>query len=103
MTKTSGARRMIPLMDKSADKHVHLSNFDRFVQDEGTAVTPPWLERLRREAIARFDLVGFPSRKEELWRFTNVEPIVRTPFKLRKLSRPDNGAPSPEKDTLRPA
>ena len=68
---------MIQVID---DKKVHLSNFDRFATQEGAG--HPWLEKLRRGAIARFDLVGFPTRKTEAWRFTNIDPIIRTPFKL---------------------
>ena len=42
---------------------------------------PDWLKRLRAEAAAQFDTLEFPHRKMEEWRFTNVNPIVRTPFK----------------------
>jgi Fe-S cluster assembly protein SufD len=78
-------------MDKqtAADKHVHLSNFTR----QGERGAPqPWVEELRRKGIGRFEQVGFPSRKVEAWRFTNLEPIVRTPFRLGDLEGPDNGA-----------
>ncbi len=71
------------------DKNVHLSNFDRFATQEG--IRHPWLEKLRRDAIARFDLVGFPTRKTEAWRFTNIDPIIRTPFKLGDIDGPDDG------------
>jgi Fe-S cluster assembly protein SufD len=72
------------------DKKIHLSNFDRFATQEGTG--QPWLEKLRRDAIARFDAVGFPSRKTEAWRFTNIDPIIRTPFQLGEFNNPDDGA-----------
>jgi Fe-S cluster assembly protein SufD len=72
------------------DKHVHLSNFDRFATQEGAG--QPWLEKVRREAIARFDLVGFPTRKTEAWRFTNIDPIIRTPFLLGDLDVSDDVA-----------
>jgi Fe-S cluster assembly protein SufD len=92
---------MTQVMDKTADKQVHLSNFDRFAQGDGAAVAvQPWVEGLRRRAITRFDQVGFPSRKEEAWRFTNLDPIVRTPFKLGDLEGPDNGALAAEQYTF---
>jgi Fe-S cluster assembly protein SufD len=45
-----------------------------------------WLGDRRRAAIARFAEVGFPTTREEEWRYTSVAPIARTAF-----SRPDPG------------
>jgi len=36
-----------------------------------------WLERLRGSAMERFSELGFPSVKEEEWKYTNVAPIAR--------------------------
>jgi Fe-S cluster assembly protein SufD len=35
---------------------------------------------LRRSAFAEFLAAGFPSTRQEEWRFTNVSPIAKTPF-----------------------
>ena len=43
---------------------------------------PDWLRNLRQSAAARFAEVGFPTRRNEEWRFTNVAPIAETPFTL---------------------
>ncbi len=43
---------------------------------------PDWLRGLRVAAAARFDALGFPTRRDEEWRFTNVSPIAETPFTL---------------------
>ena len=80
------------------DKNVHLSNFSRFATQEGAG--QPWLEKLRREAIARFNQVGFPTRKVEAWRFTNIDPIIRTPFLLGDLEGPDDGSAAVKKYTF---
>jgi Fe-S cluster assembly protein SufD len=40
----------------------------------------PWLVRLRENAMARFEELGFPSVKEEEWKYTNIAPIARTNF-----------------------
>jgi Fe-S cluster assembly protein SufD len=40
-----------------------------------------WVTALRRKAADRFTETEFPHRKMEQWRFTNVTPIVRTPFR----------------------
>ena len=41
---------------------------------------PPWLRDLRRSALARFSELGFPTIRDEEWRYTNVAPIARTTF-----------------------
>ncbi|MGH9905970.1 MAG: hypothetical protein ACRD8U_10370, partial [Pyrinomonadaceae bacterium] len=39
-----------------------------------------WLNRLRETAMDRFEEMGFPSVKEEEWKYTNVAPISRIAF-----------------------
>jgi Fe-S cluster assembly protein SufD len=48
----------------------------------GASAAPAWLKDLRERAIARFTAVGFPSTRQEEWRFTSVRPIAETPFTL---------------------
>ena len=43
--------------------------------------TPEWLEKLRREGMERFSLTGFPTSRDEEWRFTPVSPISRTSWR----------------------
>ncbi len=40
----------------------------------------PWLQALRDAAFRRFAELGFPTTKNEEWRFTNVAPIARARF-----------------------
>jgi Fe-S cluster assembly protein SufD len=46
------------------------------------ASQPESLRQQRRQAIERFSHLGFPTLRQEEWRFTNVAPIARTPFSL---------------------
>ena len=41
----------------------------------------PWLQQLRSEALATFSVHGFPSLREEEWRYTNVSAIEKKLFK----------------------
>jgi Fe-S cluster assembly protein SufD len=41
---------------------------------------PSWLRRAREEAFTRFEGVGFPTVRDEDWKYTNVSPIARGPF-----------------------
>ena len=40
-----------------------------------------WLQRLRANAMDRFAELGFPSVKDEEWKYTNVAPIAAIDFK----------------------
>jgi Fe-S cluster assembly protein SufD len=40
-----------------------------------------WLKRLRESAMESFQELGFPSVKDEEWKYTNVAPIARIDFK----------------------
>lgn len=71
---------MVLQMDKSASKgcSTHLAKFERFDREHGQ---PSWVWSLRRSGISRFTELGFPTLQDEDWRFTNVAPIARLPFK----------------------
>src|ERR1700683_1746517 len=45
---------------------------------------PAWLRGMRERAFARFCEVGFPTTKDEDWRFTNVNAIAQTSFQLAR-------------------
>jgi Fe-S cluster assembly protein SufD len=49
---------------------------------------PEWLEPLRRAAAARFAAVGFPTTRDEEWRFTPLAPIAQRTW------RPGPGTPA---------
>lgn len=53
---------------------------------------PSWLQSLRREAIGDFQKQGFPTLQDEKWKYTNVAPLAKTPFRLA----PGSGRPTPE-------
>src|SRR5437879_4152977 len=48
---------------------------------------PAWLRALRERGFARFCEVGFPTTKNEDWRFTNVNAIAQTPFQIARDAR----------------
>jgi Fe-S cluster assembly protein SufD len=57
----------------------YLIEFERLEKSlNGMASSP--VHRIRKEAIARFSALGFPTTKQEEWRFTNVAPVARTMF-----------------------
>lgn len=68
-------------------KHIdrYASYFADF-EEQKTVPAPLWVHRLRKSAISRFSERGFPITRElefperEEWLYTNVAPIVETPF-----------------------
>src|SRR5262249_3492001 len=58
----------------------YLSSFAEFEKSLAKK-TPSWLQRTRAAAIERFAELGFPTLKDEEWRFTNVAPLTKIPFK----------------------
>lgn len=43
---------------------------------------PEWLKDLRENASQEFSAIGFPTLKDEDWRFTNLAPIARNKFSI---------------------
>ena len=48
------------------------------------AEPPTWLRSLREGAFVRFCEIGFPTTKDEDWRFTNLSAISQTQFQLAR-------------------
>ena len=72
----------------------YLESFTRF--ENGAAGNGRgWLRSIRRAAIARFSELGFPTPREEDWRFTDVAPIAGTSFSL-----PQDGRVEPRPQAL---
>jgi Fe-S cluster assembly protein SufD len=58
-----------------------VSLWEKFEQAEKGMKTPSWLFPIRKANISRFTELGFPTLNDEDWRFTNVAPITKLPFK----------------------
>jgi Fe-S cluster assembly protein SufD len=58
----------------------YLREFESFA-GAATAEGPEWLESIRRAAMDRFAATGFPSARNEEWRFTPVTPIAQTSWR----------------------
>ena len=57
-----------------------LENFTEFTKT-AAGQKLPWLRQLREDAFARFCETGFPTTRDEDWRFTSVAAIARTAFR----------------------
>jgi Fe-S cluster assembly protein SufD len=52
----------------------------RELLDAPAANEPAWLRLLRQKSFDRFEQIGFPTVKDEDWKYTSVAPIARTNF-----------------------
>ena len=55
--------------------------WEAFEQFEKTAKEPEWVRAARKAGISHFVELGLPTLQDEDWRFTNVAPIAKLPFK----------------------
>lgn len=81
-------------MTKVADRTArYVADFEAFARN-GASGAPAWLRELRQGAIARFSELGFPTTKQEEWRFTSVAPIADARFTLPHAARAPLPAPA---------
>lgn len=64
-------------VSESTDRFIAAYKERRTATQEGAAT---WLGALRQAGMARFAAVGFPTTKNEDWKYTNVEPALSLPF-----------------------
>jgi Fe-S cluster assembly protein SufD len=77
-----------------------LSHFTPLEMNVNGKPPPAWIEKLRQSARARFEEVGFPLKKTEAWRFTNISPIARTEWEPAEVGNLQQVAPLVEKFTF---
>jgi Fe-S cluster assembly protein SufD len=61
-------------------KDRYLATFQA-LERRGAFRSPSWLVPLRRRAIDRFAESGFPTTRDEDWRYTNLTSLAATPFR----------------------
>ena len=66
-------------MIAAESKERYIAAFEQS-QSNGNGAAPAWLKELRRDGIASFAAQGFPTTKNEEWKYTSVEPIASLPL-----------------------
>ena len=64
----------------------YLATFEQF-EKQAAGHDRPWLRTLRQDAFARFSELGFPTLRDEDWRFTSTAAISGTTFHLPRNGR----------------
>ena len=81
-------------MKVAAETDVYRSRLDER-QSSPRGAEPGWLADLREAAMARFEARGFPTTRDEAWKYTSAAPIARVPFAPAERGRFDGRALSP--------
>src|SRR5437762_14348403 len=68
------------------EKNIYLSNFEQF--EKSIDLRAP-IHEVRKAAIDRFAELGFPTTWDEEWRFTNVAPLAKIPFRFASAEERD--------------
>ncbi len=71
----------------------YLADWERFRRGL-PAGEPAALSALRRAAIQRFAVLGFPTTRQEEWRFTNLAPLARASFERAAPAVSPEGNPA---------
>ena len=71
---------------------IYKTNFQKSLDNSNQ---PEWLKTLRENAFAYFTETGFPTLKNEDWKYTNVAPIAKESFQIGKSANftPEKIAP----------
>jgi Fe-S cluster assembly protein SufD len=72
---------MTRVVQSSPQTDSYLADFDRLIAVR-TVTEPAWLRNLRLTGIERFVDTGFPTTRDEEWRFTSVTPIAERQFAM---------------------
>jgi len=60
-------------------RDLHAARYEAFAAGR-PAGEPGWLAARRKDAMSAFSAQGFPTTRDEDWRYTSVAAIARTPF-----------------------
>lgn len=60
----------------------YFADFRMIEEEQGRNESASWLSSLRKSGMEVFAELGFPTTRQEAWRFTNVGPPAQVPFRL---------------------
>ena len=69
------------MITTTAAPEIYLETFEKLAKQA------TWFHNLRQEGFARFSEMGFPTTRDEDWRFTNVSAIANSRFELAPSAR----------------
>ncbi len=56
--------------------------FHKQFEKEIAGLNGSWLGKVRKSAMSRFEELGYPTTKQEGWKYTSVDSLTKIPFEL---------------------
>jgi Fe-S cluster assembly protein SufD len=72
----------VTLSALSRDTEAYAAAFEQIAGSARARAEAPWLRKLRSDAFARFQELGFPAPDDEAWKYTSVAPVTRTTWQI---------------------
>lgn len=80
------------MTELTAARDRYLSDFEAFERTD-RAAGPDWLRAIRRGAVERFAELGFPTSRDEDWKYTSLAPLEKFRFRPLLDGAPEEPAP----------
>lgn len=61
-------------------KDIYIADFESAIPLYGNS--PDYLREVKKKAIARFSELGFPTTRNEEWKYTRIKPVVNHTYKM---------------------
>ncbi len=58
---------------------------------EASPLQAGWLQAAREQALQRFTATGFPTRREEAWKYTSLDPVAERSLRYFSMRQPAIG------------
>ena len=72
------------MVQAATEKENHFSAYKLFAKTRAQisgSQDPAWLVNLRQRAGESFEELDFPTTRVEEWKYTNIAPVLKTPFR----------------------
>jgi Fe-S cluster assembly protein SufD len=76
-------------------EHTDRAHFIADLETLAAGDSPEWLREIRADATAEFNAMEFPTYRDEIWRRTDIKPILRTTF-----SSDNDSSTAPSQDDM---
>ena len=70
------------MLTKLDPKISFIDKFDETIKLLSANNTPEWLNTFRQNGLSKFQELGFPTTKNEDWKYTNLSPVVTRTYKI---------------------
>jgi Fe-S cluster assembly protein SufD len=78
----------------SRDTEAYAAAFEEAASSARSRAEAPWIRKLRSDAFALFQELGFPGADDEAWKYTSLTPVTRTVWRTAAPEPRDHRFPT---------